>query len=162
MKKRTIILMVIFGIIAVLAISIAAMSGTEEFQEGYRSATAVVDEKYQGIYVGDDDFPNQTITVGETSVSGALTIRDVRTIISANNYTYERKMYTWSYVYARVPSGLDTKIGLVRASYPNTSLKMIAFGKEAEVMAKMLQENGVANIETVGYDETYNWCGYSE
>jgi len=161
MKKRTLILIVILGIIAILIISIALMSKTEEFQSARRSVLEekVVDKKYQGAYIGDDYFSNQKITLGETSISGELTIRDVRTK-AGGIFKDENEINTWAYVYARTPSSSDAKIGLV---WDDSFMILIALGEEANIWAEIMQEiYGIANIETTGYDETYNWSGYNE
>jgi hypothetical protein len=171
MKKRKIFLLVILGIIALIVIFfiIASLTSSVKVSEIYK--------EYQGTYSGNDDYENQIINVTKDSVNGALVMERLF-IMSTNDYVIEdgSEKLTWAYVHRYIKGTQEKVIGLVLSVdtlSENDNIRIIAFGKDASILAKTLQEAIKSKEDTIGsykvsylsaliltkYDETYNWVG---
>lgn len=169
MKKRSIVLLVILGIIVLFVILLFVIPSSEERSD--------IIKEYQGTYSGLDAYENQTITVTSGSISGDLSIDRLFLMIDKELVIDDGdEKLTLAYVY-RFTKGPNTEmIGFLVAKDTlsgNENYQMIAFGKDAGILTKALQKIIENKVDTLGsyksaylssiihtdYDETYNWMG---
>ena len=169
MKKRFIVLFVVLGVIVLFVILVFAIPSPEERSD--------IKEEYQGTYYGDNDYEDQTITVTSGSISGDLSIDRVFLMINKELVIDDgtRKL-TLAYVYRFTKGSNTERIGLL-VTYDllskNAVSQIIAFGKEAGLLAQRLQKSIENKADILGsykagylsglirtdYVETYNWIG---
>jgi hypothetical protein len=175
MKKRFIVLLVILGVIVLFVILLFAIPSPEERSD--------VKKEYQGDYHGLRAYENQTITVTSGSISGDLSIDRVFLRIHKELINIElviddgNEKITLAYIY-RFTKGPDTEmIGLIVDTVTEKiNYQMIAFGKDAVMLAQTLQKTIESKADTLGsykagslsgtirtnYDETFNWMGIKQ